>query len=88
MAQAAILKPDSKGRVTLGKLAKGVSSFHVIHDEQKGIIVLEPYTEIPMKESWLYENKKALNQLKKGITDSADGKVAFKEDFSKYLNDE
>ena len=27
MTQACILKPDTKGRITLGKLAKGVSSY-------------------------------------------------------------
>lgn len=88
MAQACILKPDIKGRITLGKLAKGVSSFHVIVNSKKGQIILEPYTEIPLKESWLFNNKKALTQLNNGIKDSAKGQVKFIEDFSKYLDDD
>lgn len=43
------IKPDTKGRITLDKLAKGVSSFHVIVNNKKGQIILEPYTEIPLK---------------------------------------
>ncbi|EER21632.1 hypothetical protein REISMN_02990 [Rickettsia tamurae subsp. buchneri] len=35
MTQACILKPDTKGRIKLGKLAKGVSSFHVVVDSKK-----------------------------------------------------
>lgn len=87
MAQACILKPDSKGRITLGKLAKGISSFHVTVNNKEGQIILEPYTEIPLKESWLFNNKAALRQLNKGIKNSAQGKITFREDFSKYLND-
>lgn len=86
--KACILKPDIKGRITLGKLAKGVSSFHVIVNSKKGQIILEPYTEIPLKESWLFNNKKALTQLNNGIKDSAKGQVKFIEDFSKYLDDD
>ncbi|AFC72532.1 hypothetical protein ASQ44_03255 [Rickettsia rhipicephali] len=79
---------NTKGRITLGKLAKGVSSFHVIVNSKKGQIILEPYTEIPLKESWLFNYKKALTQLNNGIKDSAKGQVKFIEDFSKYLDDD
>lgn len=41
------LRPDSKGRIALGDLAKGVSSYRV-HKDQEGNIVLEPYVEIAM----------------------------------------
>ncbi|AFB31614.1 MULTISPECIES: hypothetical protein [spotted fever group] len=40
MTQACILKPDTKGSITLGKLAKGVSSFHVIVNSKKAINLL------------------------------------------------
>lgn len=36
-------------------------------NSKKGQIILEPYTEIPLKESWLFNNKKALEQLNNGI---------------------
>ncbi len=40
-----ILHPDAKGRVTLGALAKGISSYRMTQDDQ-GCLVLEPYVEI------------------------------------------
>lgn len=86
-AQTCILKPDAKGRITLGKLAKGISSFHVIVNNKEGQIILEPYAEIPLRESWLFNDKTALAQLNSGIKNSANGQIKPREDFSKYLND-
>ena len=40
-----ILHPDAKGRVTLGAIAKGISSYRMVQDDQ-GRLVLEPYVEI------------------------------------------
>ncbi|WP_341789904.1 hypothetical protein [Rickettsia endosymbiont of Polydrusus tereticollis] len=88
MAQTCILKPDAKGRITLGKLAKGISSFHLTVNNKKGQIILEPYAEIPLRESWLFNNKTALIQLNKGIENSAKGQTVSRGDFNKYLNDE
>src|SRR6476469_8752875 len=50
------LRPDSKGRITLGKLADGVSSYRA-RRQADGKIVLEPFIEIPADERWLYENR-------------------------------
>ena len=41
-----ILHPDAKGRITLGAVAKGISSYRMTKDEQ-GRLVLEPFVEIP-----------------------------------------
>ena len=68
------LKPDNKGRVTLGPLAEGVSSFLVTKDKHNRII-LEPYVEVPAKEKWLFENKIALNKVKKGLDDAKKKRV-------------
>lgn len=80
------VRPDSKGRITLGKVAEGVSSYTVIREQ--GRIILEPNIEIPAKEKWLFDNKKALKQLKKGLEDSAAGRTQSRGDFAKYLDDE
>lgn len=48
-AEALMLKPDNKGRITLGKLLKGVSSVHVYVDDENRIILV-PFKEIPMGE--------------------------------------
>ncbi len=67
------VRPDSKGRILLGALAKGVSSYTVTKDN--GRIILEPNVEIPAKEKWLWENKTALQKVKKGLQDSAARRV-------------
>jgi hypothetical protein len=79
------LRPDSKGRISLGHLASSVSGFKMAVDEQHRII-LEPLVEIPAREKWLFDNPTVLRQVQKGIDDAAKGKV-FKKDFSEYLSE-
>lgn len=68
------IKPDSKGRINLGDLAAGVSSFNLSRDGDK--IILEPFCEIPSREKWLFDNKLALDSLKKGLTQAKAGKLS------------
>ncbi len=77
--------PDSKGRIALGSLTKGISSFGVTTDKE-GRIILEPYVEIPAREQWLFKNKSAMKQVRKGMEESAKGKVSERGDFSKYAD--
>ena len=81
------LKPDSKGRITLGALAHGVSSYLVTETEDHKII-LEPYVEIPAKEKWLFDNQHALNKVKKGLADAEAGRIIKKGSFAKYVDDD
>jgi hypothetical protein len=81
-----MLRPDSKGRITLGALAKGISGFKVSLDDQQRII-LEPYTEIPAREKWLFDNSNALAKVKQGIKHSAEGRVKQRGSFSKYIEE-
>jgi len=77
------LRPDAKGRITLGKLAEGVSSYRV-RRQADGKIVLEPFMEIPADEQWLWDNKEALASVQRGIADSKAGRVT-RMSFKKYL---
>ena len=77
------VRPDAKGRITLGKLAEGVSSYIVTKDSHNRLI-LEPQIEIPASEKWLFESASAFNKVKQGLTESATGKVKSKGSFSKY----
>ena len=81
------LRPDSKGRITLGKLAEGVSSFRAQQMED-GSIVLHPYAEIPAREHWIFKNPEALASLNRGLADAAAGRVHDLGDFSKYADDD
>lgn len=67
------IRPDSKGRIALGDLAKGVSSFSVT--SKNGKIILEPFSEIPAREKWIYEDKEVLASLKRGLADVKAGDV-------------
>jgi hypothetical protein len=80
-AEGGRVRPDSKGRITLGKLAEGVSSYRV-KVEAHGKIVLEPYAEIPARERWLFENPEALRRVRKGLAEADAGRTASLGSFS------
>jgi len=58
-----ILRPDSKGRLNLGELAKGVSSYRV-RKEEDGKLTLIPFAEIPFSEKWIFEDPAILEKIK------------------------
>ena len=78
---------DSKGRITLGKLAEGVSSFRATR-QSDGKIILEPYVEIPAREVWLYKNPEALTIVEEGLRQSASGEAFYLGDFSQFADEE
>ena len=79
------VKPDSKGRITLGKVAGGVSSYGVSVDDD-GRILLEPFAEIPAKERWLFDNPTAQNRVKRGLADVTSGRVRSLGSFARHAN--
>ena len=81
------VRPDAKGRITLGAFAKGISSFRATK-EKDGKIVLEPFVEIPAREHWIFKNPEALAALEQGLADSAAGRIHYLGDFSQYANDD
>jgi hypothetical protein len=87
MTKALTIRPDAKGRIALGKLAHGVSSFHATTDK-RGRIILEPYMEIPVSEKWLFENKPALAAVKAGLDQADKGRVKSRGSFAKFANAE
>ena len=86
MLKTVTIRPDAKGRVTLGRLARGVSSFRATTDAM-GRIILEPYTEIPASEKWLFANKPALDSVKEGLSQAAAGRVKSRGSFARFAND-
>ena len=82
-----VVRPDSKGRITLGSLTKGISSFVVVKDKD-GRLTLEPYKEIPAREAWLFENPAALDKVRQGFADAAAGRLHDRGDFSQFAEDD
>ena len=58
-----ILRPDSKGKLNIGELAQGVSSYRVVMSEN-GALTLYPYAEIPFSDKWIFEDKELLEKFK------------------------
>jgi hypothetical protein len=87
MSKVLNIRPDSKGRISLGALAKGISSFQATVDGS-GRILLEPFAEIPAREKWLFENKAALEAVRLGLDQSAAGKTRSRGSFAKFADNE
>lgn len=85
--QERYLKPDSKGRIQLGRRTKNIVRYQVI-EETDGRIVLLPEIAIPANEVWLYKNKEALEAVKEGLEQSASGKIKKRGSFAKYVSEE
>jgi hypothetical protein len=69
------VKPDQKGRITLGaELTKNISHYKV-YTKEDGRLILEPYAEIPAKELWLFEDKESLKSVMQGIKESLNDDV-------------
>tara|TARA_Y100000768_G_scaffold364466_1_gene324937 strand:+ start:239 stop:535 length:297 start_codon:yes stop_codon:yes gene_type:complete len=66
-------RPDSRGRITLGELANGISKYDVLRNEETGELLLRPFKEIPAREVWLYENPVALQMVQQGLQDAKNG---------------
>ena len=58
-----ILRPDSKGKLNIGELAQGVSSYRAVMSEN-GVLTLYPYAEIPFSDKWIFEDKELLEKFK------------------------
>ena len=81
------IKMDSKGRICLGRTAPGVIGFQVIQ-RSGGRIVLQAMTAVPSEEAWLYQNKKSLARVRRGMQQSKAGKVRSLGSFAKYAGDD
>ncbi len=87
MKNVLTVRPDAKGRITLGPLARGVSSFQATVDSS-GRIILEPFAEIPAREKWLFENQEALNAVRDGLAQAAEGHTLSRGSFASFANEE
>jgi hypothetical protein len=69
------VRPDEKKRLVLKKvkIADGVS-YHIYVNKQ-GQILLDPQVTIPASEAWLFNNPKALADIRQGLLESAQGKI-------------
>lgn len=69
--EEATLRPDSKGRLNLGDLAQGVSSYRVTKGEN-GSLTLKPYFEVSFEEKWIFDNEETLEKIKHQLQQEGD----------------
>ncbi|MBB1250444.1 hypothetical protein [Rhizobium sp. G21] len=87
MAMKAItVKPDAEGRVSLGALAAGVSSYR-ISQRPDGSLILQPTSDVSADEAWLQNSPKALEMVERGLADAKAGRVTKAPDFSSFLEE-
>ena len=82
-----MVRPDAKGRITLGHLADGVSGY-MITETKDHRLILKPYVEVLASEKWLLDNKHALRQVSQGLKDAAAGRISEKGSFAKFVDDD
>lgn len=82
------VRPDSRKRIALGRALDdlGDASFNVYRDEE-GRIILEPHVSIPASEAWLFRNRKALDSVRRGLAEAADGKSEPAGSFARFADD-
>jgi hypothetical protein len=70
------VKPDAKKRVVLPKaLVREDVTYH-IYCNSLGQIVLDPQVTIPASEVWLFKDPDALASVRRGLSDTKNGKVS------------
>jgi hypothetical protein len=66
---------DDRNRLTLGELLKGSKRVR-LYQNNRGEVLLQPVVEIPASELWLFQNREALESVKKGLKDVAEDRIS------------
>lgn len=77
-SEVAEVKSDGKHRVAL-KRVKLPGDRYRVYENSAGQLLLDPVVTIPAAEAWLFANKPALNSVRKGLTQAAQGKLRKKD---------
>jgi hypothetical protein len=81
-----VVRADSRGRIPLGP--RVMSKDFRVEYRDDGTISLLPVVFIPEREAWLYENEKAIAQVRAGLADAAEGRVRELGSFAEYSDSE
>ena len=66
---------DDRNRLTLGELLKGSKRVR-LYQNSLGEVLLQPVVEIPASELWLFQNREALDNVKRGLKDAVEGRIS------------
>ncbi|NJM62243.1 MAG: hypothetical protein HC849_21850 [Oscillatoriales cyanobacterium RU_3_3] len=79
-----LISTDSQGYLSLNLEPK--STEYRVFVNEAGQILLDPVTNIPDREQWLWQNPEALASIKCGLTQAAKGEVHYLGNFSEYAD--
>jgi hypothetical protein len=79
-AAARTKQVDSKGRLTLGEDFANQTVLVEMHAD--GEVTVRRARVIPARESWLYENKAALNSVRRGLKQATEQRFAASPDLA------
>jgi hypothetical protein len=80
--EAELKRPDSAGRITIGKENK--DKLYAVQPQPNGDILLSPVVIRHEREAWLYDNKEALESVRRGLDQSARGETHDLGSFAQY----
>jgi hypothetical protein len=83
------VRPDSRKRIALGRALEDLddASFNVYRDAE-GRIILDPQISIPASDAWLFRNRKAIDSVRRGLEEAAQGKSAPVGSFAHFADDD
>jgi hypothetical protein len=81
-----IQKPDAKKRLSIGQAIEEPPAAYNIYRNSLGQIMLDPVNAVPIYETWFFGNKKASASVKRGLSDSAAGRVKNLGSFAKHAD--
>ncbi len=68
------IRPDTKGRISLGGVLSETKQAYQVFVNSLGQIVLDPVKTVPTYEAWLHANPAALDRVRQGLKESGEGK--------------
>lgn len=85
---AKALKPDNKKRVNLGKATSDNEDLLFdVYVNDMGQVMLDPVKIVPAHEAWIFENKKAIESIKRGLNEAHKGKTKYLGSFSPCIEE-
>lgn len=84
--EAELKRPDSAGRITIGREHK--DKLFAVQPQPNGDILLSPVVVRHEREVWLYDNPEALASVKRGLAQSARGEGEYLGSFAQYADDD
>ena len=84
-ARKGFVRPDSRGRLTLGSAATDTDYRVLVND--RGQILLDPVVAIPASEAWLWESPALRASMERALGQAADGEFEDLGSFARFAEE-